>query len=62
MFTGIMFLLLILFAFNMLPFVYIFSFWKKKTNIIITILTILPPLIGEYIKIIFRIIINDKKI
>ncbi|XP_051164051.1 phospholipid-transporting ATPase ABCA3-like [Leptopilina boulardi] len=55
---SIMFLLLILFAFNMLPFVYIFSFWKKKTNIIITILTILPPLIVALEAIIFVIMLS----
>lgn len=41
-FSAIMVLLLVLFAFNTLPVVYIFSFLKKSTSTVITMLSLLP--------------------
>ncbi|XP_043460752.1 phospholipid-transporting ATPase ABCA1-like [Leptopilina heterotoma] len=51
---GVMFLLLILFALNMLPFIYMFSFWSKKTSIIFSVLTFLPALLLALEWIVFK--------
>ncbi|XP_033219462.1 retinal-specific phospholipid-transporting ATPase ABCA4-like isoform X2 [Belonocnema kinseyi] len=62
---SIMFLLLTLFAVSTLPFVYIFTFLKRKTSTVISILAILPlvfVLLESIINGVIHIAVGDKSI